>query len=52
MPTSAALAAHSFAIVASVFAAAVALALPLILLNEGIAIAERTAKTATTQPKR
>ena len=47
-PVSAIFAAHSFAIVARVFAAAVALALPLILVNEGIAIAERTANTATT----
>ena len=47
-PVSAIYAAHSLAIVAIVFAAAVALALPLILVKEGIAIADRTARTATT----
>ena len=40
--------AHSLAIVATVFAAAEALALLLILVNEGIAIADKIAKTATT----
>ena len=47
-PVSAIFAAHSLAIVAIVLAAAVALALPLMLVKEGIAIADRTARTATT----
>ena len=40
--------AHSFAIVATLLAAAEALALLLILVKEGIAIADKIANTATT----
>ena len=40
--------AHSFATVATVLAAAADLALSVMLIKEGIAIAERTARTATT----
>jgi hypothetical protein len=47
-PTSAISAAHSLTIVARVAEAAEALALLLMLVKFGIAIAERTAKTATT----